>query len=124
MKKLYIVASHSGSGKTTYAKSLNLKYHFEADDYFTDENGQYNFDDKKLPLAHAKCLQNTKEAMLSGEDIVVANTFTRKWEREPYYKLAEEFGYEVEFKVMTGNYQNVHNVPAEIVQRQKDRFEY
>lgn len=123
MKKLVMLAGAAGSGKSTHAKRLGLKYHFEADDYFIID-GKYNFNPKLLPQAHAKCLQNTKEAMLSGEDIVVANTFCRKWEREPYYKLAKEFGYEVEFKIMTGNYQNVHGVPPEVVQRQKDRFEY
>lgn len=124
MKKLYIISGHTGSGKTTYAKSLGLKYHFEADDYFTNSNGEYNFNPTKLDKAHGTCRNKTIEAMKTGEDIVVANTFTRKSERQPYYDLALEHGYEVEFKVMTGNYPNVHNVPDWVVQRQKDRFEY
>jgi hypothetical protein len=43
---------------------------------------------------------------------------------ESYIKIAQEFGYEVEIKIMTGNYKNVHNVPEEVVRKQKERFEY
>ena len=123
MKKLYCISGWSGSGKTTYAKSLGLKYHFEADDYFLID-GVYCFVPSYIGAAHAYCLAKTEHAMKTGEDIVVANTFTRKWEREPYYKLAEQYGYSVEFKVMTGNYKNVHNVPDVVVEKQKARFEY
>ena len=123
MKKLYCIRGASGAGKTTYAKSLGLKHHFEADDYFMIDGVQC-FLPQYLPQAHAQCLQKTKDAMQTGEDIVVANTFTRKWEFEPYLKLAAENGYEVEVKIMTGNYKNVHNVPDEVVAKQKARFEY
>lgn len=123
MKNLILCRGAAGQGKSTYAKSLNLKHHFEADDYFIID-GKYIFNPKLLPQAHAQCLNKTIEAMKTGEDIVVANTFCRKWEMEKYIEAAKENGYSVEIKVMTGNYQNVHNVPAEVVQRQKDRFEY
>lgn len=123
MKKLVLVSGWSGSGKSTYAKSLNFSNHFEADDYFLID-GVYCFVPSYLGAAHAYCLAKTENAMKTGEDIVVANTFTRKWEREPYYKLAEQYGYEVEFKIMTGNYKNVHNVPDSVVAKQKARFEY
>ena len=123
MKKLYCIRGASGAGKTTYAKSLGLKHHFEADDYFMID-GVYCFLPQYLPQAHAQCLQKTKDAMQTGEDIVVANTFTRKWEFEPYLKIAKEFGYEVEIKIMTGNYKNVHNVPDSVAAKQKARFEY
>ena len=123
MKKLYCIRGASGAGKTTYAKSLGLKHHFEADDYFMID-GVYCFLPQYLPQAHAQCLQKTKDAMQTGEDIVVANTFTRKWEFEPYLKLAAENGYEVEVKIMTGNYKNVHNIPDSVVAKQKARFEY
>lgn len=123
MKKLWIIRGISGSSKTTYAKSLGLNHHFEADDYFMID-GVYCFIPNYLPQAHAQCLQKTRDAMQTGEDIVVANTFTRKWEYEPYVKLAQEFGYEVEIKIMTGNYKNVHGVPDSVIEKQKARFEY
>lgn len=123
MKKLVILRGKSGSGKSTHAKSLNFPNHFEADDYFMID-GVYCFVPNYLPQAHAQCLQKTKDAMKTGEDIVVANTFTRKWEFEPYIQAAKENGYEVEIKIMTGNYKNVHNVPDEVVAKQQARFEY
>ena len=55
MSKLIIVRGAMGSGKTTFANKLTrnlIKFgysptdicHFEADQYFEDENGNYNFD--------------------------------------------------------------------------------
>ena len=42
MKKLIIIRGLPGSGKSTFAKSLNCT-HFETDMYFTDSEGNYNF---------------------------------------------------------------------------------
>lgn len=57
--------------------------------------------------------------------IVVSNTFTQEWEMEPYFKLAEKYGYTV-FSVIVENRhggKNEHGVPEEKVQVMKDRFQ-
>jgi len=43
---------------------------------------------------------------------------------KPYYKMAEEFGYTV-FSIIVENRHggvNVHNVPAETIEKMKNRF--
>lgn len=119
--KLYLIRGISGSGKSTYAKTLGIE-HFEADMYF-ERDGEYKFDPKKLGEAHKWCQDKTRESMEAGRDVVVANTFIQKSWMKPYLDLAEEFGYDVEIKTMTGNYQNVHGVPPEKLEEMKRRFE-
>lgn len=123
MKKLYIIRGAPGSGKTTRAKSLNFPYHYEADMYFM-QDGEYKFDRTKIASAHAWCKSMVEDAMTTGSDVVVSNTFVKKWEYAVYEELAKKYSYTVTVEIMTGNYENVHEVPSEIVQRMKQNFEY
>jgi len=119
MSRLYIIRGISGSGKTTLANSLNLPNHFEADMWF-DKFNNGKFDATMLKQAHAWCLMNVKQALLRGEDCVVANTFTRRWEYADYLHLAHE----TFVLIANGHYDNVHGVPADKVKQQEKRFEY
>lgn len=125
-KVLYIVRGLPGSGKSTFAKSLGGK-HFEADMYFIDENGVYNFDFAKIKMAHNWCMIQTQKAMVDEEPkIVVSNTFTQEWEMDTYFKLAKENNYKV-FSVVVENRhggKNEHGVPEDKLQIMKDRFEF
>lgn len=124
-KILYIVRGISGSGKSTFAKTLG-GVHFEADMYFTDENGIYKFDPSKLKMAHNWCMIQTQKAMVNDEPkIVVSNTFTQEWEMETYFKLAEENGYVV-FSIIVENRhggKNTHGVPDDKLEAMKNRFQ-
>jgi predicted kinase len=125
-KVLYIVRGLPGSGKSTFAKSLGGK-HFEADMYFIDENGVYNFDFAKIKMAHNWCMIQTQKVMVDEEPkIVVSNTFTQEWEMDTYFKLAKENNYKV-FSVVVENRhggKNEHGVPEDKLQIMKDRFEF
>ena len=58
--------------------------------------------------------------------IVVSNTFTQEWEMEYYFNIAKEFGYKV-FTIIVENRhggKNVHNVPDNIIDSMKNRFEF
>lgn len=129
MKVLYIIRGVSGSGKSTLAfkianDNLLLSKCFEADQFFR-KDGEYVFDASKLKEAHEWCRGNTEAAMKLGiPNVIVSNTFTQKWEYAPYLKLAEEYGYEVQEIIVRSNFKNVHNVPDEIVKKQRARFEY
>ena len=118
---LYLIRGVPGSGKTTYAKTLGIKDHYEADMWF-DANGGYNSDN--IALAHEWCQLRTMEAMEAGRPCVVSNTFIRLWEMEYYKAVAERLGYEVREVVMRGEWQNVHGVPEDKVRQMRERFEY
>lgn len=130
-KVLTIVRGVSGSGKTTLAKalcvSLDAAGPFEADNYFMkEENGEltYQFNPKELSYAHSWCKRCVVNAMHAGhKNIVVSNTFTKKWEMEPYVRFAKLAGYSVQIVSIQGQFQNVHGVPDDKVQQMKDRFE-
>jgi len=96
-----------------------------ADHYFTDVHGNYNWKVEDLCKAHAYSLEETENMMIDAEDkIFVANTFTRKRELKPYYELAEKYNYRV-FSIIVENRhegKNVHNVPDEALEKQRNRF--
>jgi predicted kinase len=124
-KILYIVRGIPGSGKSTFAKTLGGQ-HYEADMYFIDENGDYNFDVTKIKDAHQWCQSFVKTDMiLEYPKIVVSNTSTQEWEMKPYFDLAKEFGYTV-FAIIVENRhggKNQHDVPEDKIEQMINRFE-
>ena len=124
-KVLMLIRGCPGSGKSTFAKTLG-GVHFEADMFFVDENGVYNFDATKIKLAHNWCMIQTQKAMVDNEPkIVVSNTFTQEWEMETYFKLANENGYMVYSIIVENRHggKNTHRVPDEKIEIMKNRFE-
>jgi len=125
MKTLYIVRGLPGSGKSTFAQSLDCPV-FEADMFFVNSQGVYNFDFTKIKDAHAWCQEMVEDHMFNQhEKIVVSNTFTQEWEMKPYVEMAEQYDYRV-FSIIVENRHggvNQHNVPEDKLQAMKDRFE-
>jgi len=124
-KTLYIVRGIPGSGKSTLARSLG-GIHFEADMFFLDGNSDYKFDITQIKEAHQWCKNSIKGAMKSGQTrVVVSNTFTQDWEIEPYLEMAKEYEYRVFTLVVENRHggKNVHNVPDDIIEKMKGRFE-
>ena len=131
MKTLYLLRGLPGAGKSTLASQLS-NTHFEADMYFTNENGQYFFNPSEIKNAHAWCQSEVHTAMIlnhttgASESIVVSNTFTQEWEMEPYFKLAESYGYRV-FSIIVENRhggENQHGVPEDKIEAMRVRFEF
>lgn len=121
MAKLTIIRGLPGSGKSTLAKTLGC-LHLEADMYFVSK-GVYTFDPARLKEAHAWCQQATRVALAAGMDVAVSNTFSQKWEAEPYLDMAKELGANVEIFNCRGEYGSVHSLPPEALERMKSRFE-
>lgn len=120
--KLIIIRGVSGSGKTTFAETFKLS-HFEADDYFVRPDCVYDFNPSLLKNAHEFCYNNAANSLHYGEDIVVANTFTRLWEMQKYIDLAKEVGAELVVYRCVGRYKNVHGVPEDKVRAMRERIE-
>lgn len=133
-KQVYIIRGISGSGKSTLARKIanlhslenKVAKIFETDNYFVDENNEYKFNPSKLKENHARCFSDFLDALNDRhvDVVIVANTFTRKWEYVNYSDAAKDSGYEVTMLIANGNYKNVHNVPDDVVQKMKNRFEY
>jgi hypothetical protein len=97
----------------------------EADKYFMS-SGKYEFDASQLRDAHNWCQNAVRVGMeTQGQKIVVSNTFTQEWEMDPYYKLAEQYGYRVYSLVVENRHGGVneHGVPADKLEQMKQRFE-
>lgn len=126
-KTLYLVRGVAGAGKTTFAtdlaESLNLAM-FEADDYFYDRGGNYNFNPSFLHKAHNECQEKTEECMVLGHGVVVSNTSTTEKELKPYLDLAEKYNYRIVSLIVENRHGNKseHNVPETTIQKMKDRF--
>lgn len=130
MKELFIIRGVSGSGKSTLAKAIG-GIHVEADQYFTDKDGNYEFNPSQISNAHNYCQSqveawmSTDGSQVSNNRIVVSNTFTREWEIEPYFKLAEKYGYRVYTLISENRFDgvNIHNVPEATLTNMRNRFE-
>jgi hypothetical protein len=67
----------------------------------------------------------TDGTQVNNHKIVVSNTFTQEWEIQPYYVLAEKYGYRV-FSLIAENRhegKNIHGVPDDKLELMKNRFE-
>lgn len=124
-KVLYLVRGMPGSGKSTYAKALaeiREMNHFEADMFFIDDNGNYVFDVTKLNDAHRWCQGSAREALKCDGEVVVSNTFTTWKEIHPYYQIAMDHGAVIHIVNMTKQYENIHSVPQQTLEKMKARY--
>lgn len=125
MTKLVLVRGVSGSGKSTFAQKRAENedlVHFETDMFFMVD-GTYQYDASKIKEAHTWCQGQVRDNLSQGQSVVVSNTFTRMWEMEFYLNLVKELNVNLEVYVCVGEYKNVHNVPEEVVQVMRDRWE-
>lgn len=128
MIKLILFRGLPGAGKTTLATEICDQV-FAADDFFTDEEGNYNFYRESLRQAHKQCLKNTEAAIIKSLDyathtIGVTNTFTTEKELQPYLDLANHYSIKC-FSVIVENRhgnKSIHDVPQETLDLMRNRF--
>ena len=133
MKELILLRGLPGSGKSTLANLITNEFSVcEADKFFYDKEGNYNFDPTRLKAAHEWCRFHVETRMKDNQvnpqfypTIVVSNTFTQEWEMKPYFDLAKEYGYRIHTLIVENRHGNksVHNVPDASVGNMLNRFE-
>ena len=136
MKTLLLIRGLPGSGKTTLARKLEARItgSFEvcADDFFM-EGGKYKFDPARLEEVHRKCQKEVRVAMADHDSfIIVHNTFSMRWEMQPYFNLAEKHDYRVQvvdlfnagLSVAELAERNVHDVPHIAIKRMWARWDH
>lgn len=129
MKELFLLRGLPGAGKSTLARSIvgDKDYcHKEADMYFIDRDGNYDFKPSKIKEAHAWCQEEVEFVMeYEHSRIVVSNTFTQAWEMQPYFDMAEKYGYRVYSLIVENRHDGVneHGVPVEKLIEMKNRFQ-
>lgn len=129
---LIIIRGLPGSGKSTLAGMMS--YHlnvkdgkncqvFEADQYFTDSDGNYKFDGTKLREAHEDCQRRAFDWMKLGNIAIVSNTSTQRWEYQPYISMAKMLNMPVQVIEVHGDFGNIHGVPPEKIESMRNRWE-
>jgi uridine kinase len=122
-KKIIILRGVSGSGKSTAAKLFGGNVEICcADDFFTSEDGEYNFTPSRLSDAHEYCRDKFMKALSNEEidTIVVANTNSREQEFSFYDEKAKEVGADIFYFVIENRHGNkdIHNTPIDAKSRQ------
>lgn len=121
---LILVRGLPGSGKSTLAAKLTRGFghvHLEADQYFI-RDGVYEFQINDLGRAHMWCQNETRRLLKAGMTVVVSNTFTTIRELRPYFDIAAEFDLIPQVIVCQNQFNNIHNVPVETLERMRQRW--
>lgn len=121
-KRIIILRGTQNSGKSTVAKLFGENSIICcADDYFTDNWGNYNFDPNLLGVAHRICREKFINALDDPDidTIVVANTNATQKDFQFYIDSAEQHGNMVFSLVVERRHNNLnnHNVPPEAIDR-------
>ena len=127
---MFFLRGAPGSGKSTMAERIRGcggALIFETDNFFVDSVNRhdYHFDASLLGIAHN---WNQGEVIRACRDyptvpVIVANTFCRLREYEPYLEIAKVFKRKVYIITLYTEHDNIHNVPAEVVERRRAKLE-
>ena len=134
MKHLILVRGVPGSGKTTVTglfdripllPNADGDYMIAADDFMIDDDGNYEYNPKRLAECHKKCQDAVKHALMNYMIVVVHNTFCAEWELLRYYEIAEEVGNCRVHSIIVENRhdsESTHDVPDDTIKMMKTKL--
>ena len=122
--QLTLIRGLPGAGKSTYAQThFSKSLHFEADQFFELNNGEYKFDPALISCAHDWCYSNTVKALRWGYDVVVTNTFTQIWELDRYLAIPTLVYIDIKVIELRTQFQNIHGVPEAKLKQMAARWQ-
>lgn len=123
MMDLILIRGLPGSGKSTLADKFTMfdYVHIETDMYW-DILGN-KFDPRQLKSAHNWCQNRTRQLLIDNYNVVVANTFTQRWEMQPYFDMADTYNATLQIIECKGNFKSIHNVPQHTINKMRIRWE-
>jgi len=145
MKRMIIIRGISGVGKTTMANAMKEAWRklaeepkrdvtlCSADDFFTKSDGTYAYVPSQIGQAHQICMCSVIEAIAEDKDVIIHNTFSKRWELESYVKLGKLHKYNIlilaimpenEEQLQAAIRRSQHAVPEEIIRRMHSQFEH
>lgn len=134
-QELTLIRGLPGSSKTTLANKLasqNNGVCVSADDFFTKEDGVYDFNFNLIKAAHQYSVGQTFFYLSRGKNVYVHNTFTQKWEMGLYIELAylNKYKWNIiepsvkwKFDVDELVRKNTHGVPKSTIEKMLARWE-
>lgn len=123
--KVVILRGLPGSGKSTWASKQPGAVICSADDYFIMPDGQYLFNRGLIGKAHEDCHRKFTLAIGQRRPLIIVdntNVTTREYRR--YALAAGSLGYDIEIRVFTGEFGNIHDVHAETIKRMDDLWQF
>lgn len=106
-----------------YIKENKTVTHFEADMFFTKPDGTYDWKPSLIGVAHKWCQDKVRNALNTNDVVIVANTSLTRAEVDTYVEIGKAAGADIAIQRLTGNYQNVHKVPDETLQKMKEKLQ-
>ncbi|MFH0884164.1 MAG: AAA family ATPase [Candidatus Micrarchaeota archaeon] len=100
---LIIICGLPGSGKTTLAKSLSKRFaavHVSSDITRKSMYQKPTYSEEEKAKVYANMVEEAKELLRQGRDVIADATFYRASERQRFLSLADEAGTEA-FVIMT-----------------------
>ncbi|GAM76765.1 hypothetical protein JCM19241_4302 [Vibrio ishigakensis] len=123
---LLLIRGLPGSGKSTLARELAKRFslqHLEADMFFENEQGEYQFEPDKIKDAHSWCQNKAKESLKNNQSVVVSNTSVKLWEIKPYRQMAKRLGLKVFYLECDGAFDSVHDVPRATIEKMRNKWQ-
>ncbi len=135
---IFLIRGLPGAGKTSLAEHIYggmasiADRIVAADDWFEAESGEYVFDPRFLHHAHEYSQRIAREALESGNNVVVHNTFSQRWEMQAYIDMSVQLGARlVVIDLFDAGMDDVslarrceHGVSTKVINKMRSRWEH